>query len=479
MSSIIQRPIFNGDNGPITFFLETVSVQNRRIVRGLIKQHGGEVVNEPLKADILIAEGDSRAVSDFIEAWGVDKIILDTSWIHRCLEMGKILDRRHSWGGLMKSHRSSIDGVSDLLEENYQDRQQRLSHLEKAVGEKRPADNSSGVIDPQAYSHKTSSSPNLSLPPPKKRKLEENVETSVVHNASTPSRRTQTPSPPAQIYQTPSSMFTPNYSQSTQNLLAALGQQVLSSPHLIPFVGSALQHIFTEQSNNSPDLIAAQLMDIAQVISISGSSQQPSQMPRSTMSPIRSPTPRTSNISSIKSEDEAEPSLSNSNYHQKGSSTPFSDDGIQRAYRTLPPKKPPTKKDSTPPVTQRTGFFSNLDGASSKFFIDLNIKNRRDLINNVKKNGGVIVSSTSESDYVVLKRSQSQTAVATVPLDKTAVSHEWLEECVRRNKLVPLEPFLIEIPPTPKRRRNQTSSSPQKKAISTEGEIYIGCPLIG
>lgn len=100
----------------VPIFLET-TVRDRAKLAGTIRRHCGELVVEPLKADILIAEGGSEDTRDFLEAWGKDKVILDTSWIYDCIKSQKFIGEDQSWGG----HRLDLKGLGGVDDQGERD----------------------------------------------------------------------------------------------------------------------------------------------------------------------------------------------------------------------------------------------------------------------------------------------------------------------------------------------------------------------
>lgn len=99
----MERPskpsIFTDSNGrSISFFLETSVRDKSKLVRA-VGQHNGLVVSELLEADILIADGGSKEIKDFLQAWGRDKVILDASWINKCIQARRYIGEGESWAG--------------------------------------------------------------------------------------------------------------------------------------------------------------------------------------------------------------------------------------------------------------------------------------------------------------------------------------------------------------------------------------------
>lgn len=123
-----KTPIFIDPNGrQVSFFFET-SVRDRSKLLREVKDRGGLIVYEALKADILIAEGSSKEVKDFLQAWGNDKVILDAVWIYKCIQAGRYIGEDESWAGC---DLRSVKLGSDANEEQREDEDQ---------GEEQPQD---------------------------------------------------------------------------------------------------------------------------------------------------------------------------------------------------------------------------------------------------------------------------------------------------------------------------------------------------
>lgn len=274
--------------------------------------------------------------------------------------------------------------------------------------QKRPVAKSKAASNYRTHPSK-SLSPTIKIsdspPPPKKRRINalSNDSPQSADAASYPFPISQTSSFPSPNRNYRASPYPPSSSstlpQSTQDIYTAVGHQVLSSPDLARFIGPVISQLFSQAPVGDPETVATQLRDLAEVISASNPpSQQYSQMPPYTQQPpsyIDSSTSRSDttapNPLSPRSENDVESTLLTSGNPLRGVSlSSFSDnDGTQRTMVTRQRSKLPKKKNESekaPPFVQQQcqGFFSDSNGKPSKFYVDMDLKNRRELVNIVR-----------------------------------------------------------------------------------------------
>lgn len=276
----------------------------------------------------------------------------------------------------------------------------------------------------QAHHYQTSHSPKIKIsdspPPTKKRRLGEPSNSTFSEAPYDPNvLQTSQQGAPTQASPYTAGPSTSALPQLTQEVLGLLSSPLLN---LLPI---HIQHFLAQQgvSNSEP---RTQLGNIGST-SIPGPSiqQQQRQTPLSTQSDgINSFTSRSDTTAptpaSPKHEYEEESMATVQKYPRRTgslSSMPSPNDETRRTSGTGPVSQRSTEK--APAAQLNKGFFF-LDGAPSDFYIDMSVKNRKELINIVKvclfpllfvfpgpeylfqKNDGKIVNVMSDADFVVL-----------------------------------------------------------------------------
>ncbi|KAI5121282.1 hypothetical protein M0805_002326 [Coniferiporia weirii] len=159
------------------------------------------------------------------------------------------------------------------------------------------------------------------------------------------------------------------------------------------------------------------------------------------------------------------------------SQSPSASSGRRREKKRSPSTEPVrsrVKKDKAAPV----GIFTARNGSPMKFFLQVQIRNRIDLVHQVKKNGGQITFEPMDADYIILtphataRKVTEQWMNVVEDLKRTALRPGFIEACLEENAIVEEEDFRLEKPaklPKPakpaKKRTSAKVKPPQKDTV--------------
>jgi len=251
-----------------------------------------------------------------------------------------------------------------------------------------------------------------SFPSPSKRRKFPNLEEPIAPLPSPPPG----PLPPQPQFTTdPLALTYPSSSQPNALAQSALLASMLSQPGTRQWDMMNLLPLLALGQLNNPQLLAAQLHEAADRLG---------QMPASSPTQAVPSTPLASQSSPVGTSAPPEESITVFNRKRK------SREG---------------EHDPAPSPEYKEGIFTQ-EGKSMTFYIMLDISQRKQVLQLVRKHGGKIVMKMDEADHIILnnRSSQFQKIYELVPIGKIALSHGWLDKCDQEGALVPKAPYILD-----------------------------------
>ncbi|KAF8530962.1 hypothetical protein JB92DRAFT_2854436 [Gautieria morchelliformis] len=463
-----QAPVFTGESGqPWRFFVEATAVRGRpTLIRKLFK-NGGSVVNSAREADILLAEHNTKEALELLEAWCGDKVLLSTRWAARCLEERTFLGSDRGWAGCELTREVLLKGIvsSDTASEDEEEEEPRkpkrphrtLPSSQSSTPSKSSTLSKQPLSEPGPSRSRTSNtaSPTHSRKRPssnsEQKQTPPKLRNSISQSPATPSLTMPvdiapqtSPSQTALQQQQAlvATMFNSLIQVSQQppnpDLFSSLGQ-FTNFPQITPLLASSLQQYFTQQLPATAHALHAQHPEVAGHVDASSSTQESSTRP----TPEDVDTDVVSDAASVRSE-EGEVELSVSHRRaakERATNGSSSDHEIQTAIRSNPPRSNNNKP------RKKSGIFVDGQGNPLRFYIMVDLKNRKDLVKIVRTHNGTIVSQMNDADYIILnnRSNQFQKTLELLPIRSIALSPTWLEECEKMGTLAELGSHVIDI----------------------------------
>ncbi|KDR84926.1 hypothetical protein GALMADRAFT_233396 [Galerina marginata CBS 339.88] len=404
-SQTSQTSIFLGKDGsPLIVFIEASSVEHRpKIVRRL-KDYGAKLTSDPLDAQIILVMPATDAGMSFVRDWGSveGKVILDCSWPKICVDAGRALLEDDHWAACRLQHEGDA-GPNPLPTP-------RNTPVEFHRSRSLLPD--SGIYASSSSQSQTPKEKALPPPPP-----------STSSTDTMPITPTDAIPQSTQPYPAPSSLMQPFASQYTMQMPAMYNpmmtpQMMMMDPGQMQMM--AMAH-FMAQSNNEAFKTAFQ-----DALNSKIGSHMPSALynPLDQPSPVQEqalPFPRIPSTSS-EGNSKKKRSRSTSPSNRGRSLSILSDSlpprsskdkkGKRRAISSSKRRKiSPSPFRGTVGSSQKTEpignssqkkVFTTKSGREFSFFVQIDLKNRFNVVDAIKKNGGRIEKDAVNADYMVL-----------------------------------------------------------------------------
>ncbi|TEB35199.1 hypothetical protein FA13DRAFT_1788779 [Coprinellus micaceus] len=136
---------------------------------------------------------------------------------------------------------------------------------------------------------------------------------------------------------------------------------------------------------------------------------------------------------------------------------------------SVPPVSPAKSSvfSPTPP-----GALFMKDNDPIKFYVQADYFQRKDLVKNIKRNGGAIASHVKEADYAILyakavNRKEYQSSLTSAMADSIpAIEGRFVDDCITRNKVLDYKSYVF----APASKRKRTTSAPRDDTDSSESD---------
>ncbi|OBZ79371.1 hypothetical protein A0H81_01035 [Grifola frondosa] len=125
---------------------------------------------------------------------------------------------------------------------------------------------------------------------------------------------------------------------------------------------------------------------------------------------------------------------------------------------------------SGPSAREQKGLFTNKAGEPLHFVVQVDIRNRKTIVDGIKKNGGKIISEISQADYVILtqsSRSFKDLLKQTENAERPAVQAQFVYDCIEKQTLLDEREYLFQ-DTLPKKKRGRPSGQTPVKSQKME-----------
>ncbi|KAF8202872.1 hypothetical protein BJ912DRAFT_1101632 [Pholiota molesta] len=475
----------NSDGSPLQIFAEAGHIQNRPQLVRRLKKFGAAISIDPRDAQVILVNPESTQGRLFVRNWGhdTDKVVLDSAWAKKCFEAQKALLEDDEYGGyLLMDDGRPLEGDENEESEDEIKQSELSPYLPCTLRSPLPTPRAT-PIEPVQSRLKAEQRPSpIPLNPPSAR---------VSPHLPIPGPSI-TPEAPA---------ATPTFNGMDMAAMAQFMQQFAAPPPptQLPLMmqhQAAMLQMFpfaNPQQNMQNDPFWQAVRDTMMNKGLYPSQTQPppSQLPHNiysqplATSPVQQqvlpfpPVPAagepldyyaesSSHRSSAKSKEKRR-AMSPSAKRRKTSSGSF-----QEASSRLKPAK--TNGSTMGPPADRK-LFTTRSGRELAFFVQVGGHNRFQLVQDIKKNGGTIVSNIADADYVILYQVhgyrtdkmhesflyQAQSA------DLPAVPARFVIDCMAQRTLLDPTPYLFE-PGKHKRKRGLAARSISPMSPESEDE---------
>ncbi|KAL5535408.1 hypothetical protein ACEPAF_3502 [Sanghuangporus sanghuang] len=496
-------PIFVESNG--------IRDNRPKLIRTL-RNYGANICVDVSLARIIVVEPHTSEGRQFVRDWGMDpgKVILEVAWIHRCLEAGRALLENEAWGGCGNLDGTPLenepenDGDQGLFTHSrafgLNGEQSSQPHTRIDLGpSSRRRSSLLPTPHPAATDHNAPSSVS---------QFSQDIASSSFHRSPTPpppSVQTQVPLPFNTQHQVPQQFSqnalpnVPNMPNMTPNMLASYGQLVPQPQFNINGMNPQMmnpQMLQAFMSNPEMLMNAMTAMMMMQGMTGNGPFMPPGwqgQAPQSymqlpsqvypTMQPVQ-PQP----LDSVPSEKinrslSPLPTFTTVNDSESDSSSPPTQSILRQRARkrhressNLTYPKPPNRSRSPsdchskkrnkkrPSLStehtasqglplernqaQPIGIFTHRDGKPMTFFVQVQMRNRQNIIKQIKINGGKIEADPPKADFILLDTRPGKDRdlwMKTVrDSGRFALGPGFIEACVNSKGLVEEDGFIIE-----------------------------------
>ncbi|EMD42123.1 hypothetical protein CERSUDRAFT_110666 [Gelatoporia subvermispora B] len=472
---------------PFQVFVEASGITFRPKLIRLLRNGGAAICLSPNHAHIILVDPVSDEGQKFIADWAAvpEKIVLDAIWVRRSAERGRVYLADEGWGGfLLSSANAAAPGVTNGV-----GHQSPLPTPRQTPFEAGPSVNGSVLSNFRAYTQQSASGESIS-----------SVQRTLTTGSTQPHIAVNT----GQTIVVPQG-FTPADQAVSQSaippevlaLLQDLGRQMTASTqnqgsqyplHLSqPFVhgqfvpdanivpSSYMVQNRMSNASNVPSSVSAESRDV------SHSSVTPGDNRRSYTPPMDSFTSHKRNRSDIETS-------AHSRQKGKGRESPEPRPAkIGRRYSVSSERATP--EFTTPPSFQRrpSAYTSqggnNLfveDGRALNFVVQIDTRNRKEIIQTVKAGGGKIIADIDKADYVVLNpnsHSFRQLLERAENFQKHAVNAQFVFDCAEEQTLVEPDGYgfggHVSKPKANRGRPSSSISSPSGKSKKSMTEADI------
>ncbi|KZT30653.1 hypothetical protein NEOLEDRAFT_1144236 [Neolentinus lepideus HHB14362 ss-1] len=527
--------IFSLSGQPICVFVEASGVQSRpKLIRSL-RNAGATICHTPGDAQVILVDSSTLEGVQFVREWNSDpgKVVLESTWAGKCVRAGRLLWAADNWGGCA----CILSGDGQTVVQNSADEEAK-SHLPTpSPTPTRPDPQPSSahpVLPPQSQPLLSSSSMhfgNGAAAFPSNR-ASSSTSSQGIQSSAIPLQYPQFGTPP------PTSMI---QSQMTQPLSAQL-QLTPQMATLLPPMPQIPQHMLPELLNNflrMAYMLPPQYQQTYQGMQPGQVPQTPYTVPEQPQSqplvqqqpysPTRtsaiSPPPPTApppvvssstaqraraspfsknHPSSLKRKAPLKsPSLYSPSPSSSSRATPAGSKGKERAYSSAESDKE-EDEDETPNSSQmaHTGsspsdsaprrtilapreeghIFETDAGDALLFHVQVDLKNRMQVVQAIKKNSGKVTSDIETADYIILyTRSKTFNALydSTEANGKLPIQPSFVMDCVEEKALLDHNHYILEHPdPKRKRKKAKTAKTKSKSKRNSVTQNKIPTPKV-
>ncbi|KAF8605047.1 hypothetical protein BDV93DRAFT_543631 [Ceratobasidium sp. AG-I] len=450
-----MAPIFKTPSGlPLAIYLEPSS-SNRAASLRSIRANGGGICLSDSGADVVLIDADSpngrllarRMCTDS------DSVVLFHEWINACVDAGKLLNAEFNWGSLRiqdpvlvdESLYGDVDEGPAQAQSSVKKEEQSSNHTASSWAPNKldlvaSSDHSSSFVSGGAHA---TTSPDRSFNdgeiPQLSRSLSRQDSEYSQPDEPTPEKKSSSfPSP-------------------TVNVLPPFGQPP-ADPRLAElFLSACNEWEALKQTAGSTSPTRTGLLE-----PVSTSDNKPHQRGSSIDPPDRvyEPLARRPRPSHEHASDSAE---------RGPKRRKLSDHGLQK-QKGLRSKGPPLVsvpgtgpedrlKTSTPDAADVSGSSSTLNpvqkvfqflGAALQFWLQVDLPDRGGVVRLIKKHGGRLAATMEAASYVIVSKAAPQYVEIVVDAeaaDRVAVPVAWIHECIKTNKLAPVDDYAVGPPP--------------------------------
>ncbi|KAI0961659.1 hypothetical protein AcV7_000704 [Taiwanofungus camphoratus] len=495
---------------PLHIFVEASSIMYRpKLIRSL--RGGGAVISHsPADAQIILVDPTTEAGMKFVDDWGLEqeKVVLDSIWARRSIEKGRPLLVSEGWGGL----RVMKDGQNLGANSSVDIEQSPLPTPRQTPPEAGPSSqsNTNGSTQLSLQQHRSdivaptsslySQDPHVnSVPVPQAFGISttEAQQPQVSQHGTTPGlllprslvetstqATTQATAPlavPINLVATILDVMrhrglNPANMQAFSGQIPSQAQLEVLQGHLmsqsLPQLGSFTQTLFNlpsmsqEEPSSSlaaPDFTSGSAFNVDASFRTSATPSDrmtslapaPQVLPPSLKRKTPSQTPPSSASSRLKGKERA--------------TTP--QHPLKYARASSSPDRCPPSERRVHITAQNSGEVFKTDlGEAMTFVVQVDIRNRKDIVQAIKKNGGRIISEISQADIVVLSQSSKSfpdLLVQTENASKIAVQASFVTDCIEEGALLDEHTYSFEGVALKRRRGRHSTPSPKKKDSAT------------
>ncbi|KAJ4002376.1 hypothetical protein F5050DRAFT_11320 [Lentinula boryana] len=423
--------IFVDSSGlPLRIFVE--NQLNEPDLKNQLKSHGARITRTIQSAQFIITDWRSFCNSHYEER--LEGKILDYSWIERCIGARRLLLEGDNWGGCA------------MINPEFSVAQANIEQHDQAYAD-------SQYLPPRLM--RRSNPRPVSLGNPDLAALQSFATSSVVpltpssHSSSTPTSSRGNDTEPAFITRSqqdgPQPQSQPPQIIPTSNSMVSSWMQAMM-PQPVP----ANPYLFQQMLSN-PDILRAQLHFLA--LCQAQQLQQPYPIP--TYPTNTAFAPSSSASSSSKAEDSMISNDSPSSHvsSRKPSREPSRNgEDAQTSYSSKSP--PRTLSEPHIPIFTR-------NGRRLVFFVQIDLSQRHELVNQIKKNGGTITNARESADYAILSSKSKiysdlfrEVAASNTP----AVSSSFVHDCIEERTILAHDPKYLLNAPTSRKAGRPTSN---------------------
>ncbi|TFY80773.1 hypothetical protein EWM64_g3245 [Hericium alpestre] len=497
----------DSNHQPLNVFVDASGVQRRpKLIRAL--RNSGAKVCLIGEARILLVDPESTSGKNYIRDWANDanKVVLTASWVQKCLDKGRALLDADNWGGCVAE-----DDGQPIMSDGDQDEE-----AEEAEAEPEP--------EPEDFSRGTSHQAEVNYTPTASGS---NIASQVPIQLQGPSFTQNAPPQQLQMQQQQlQQQLMPHANMNMMSMLPYYYPNFMQYPtqNALPVLTTLVETAIAVSRHNNLDttLLQAALTSLPMYQSQAPQTPQtPTQQPGGQQAgqnfyPAASEHPLNGGADLAQSPDRASPITheepiprpSKRKSHPSTGSGPQSSQSAKtklrkaaaspmaatssrprpsqaaatsfRSQAAATPSRPPSVHFLTQPPSSQgrhrersSGVFAN---PPQPFFVQIDIRNRRDIVQAVKRNGGTLSFEIPQSHYAVLNpRSTTFKDLASdarrfqVPIVQPA----FVDACVAHGELLDPEPYMLEAPAPPKKQTKKKARHSPSPPIDSFRESQV------
>ncbi|KAK7694744.1 hypothetical protein QCA50_001932 [Cerrena zonata] len=429
--STSQPPVFVDENGHALHIFIQVELEGRpRLIRS-IRAAGATISSNPENARIFLVDPESTEGQHVIADWGSagGHAVLHLDWVRECLDRGFAMLARDNWGG----HRlfgedgpPANDEVTNATQKSPlpTPRQTPVSNT-PPIGSIHPP-LIQGIPIPQSTPFQFGTNGNIPMSQPSTPMVPQ-----FIPNAFPPVNPQVNIQVPANLAQTVMDMI-------SRNMM----------PNMVPQVPQQFPLGFPSNHNYFP----------------------PPPLPQQFADPVRS---RSASYTTADYPDSR--AITPSQSLPVNGSQPT--DTVERARKRVrysePSRSASVASDRAgKKKSRRARLFTDAHGEALGFVVQVDLRNRMEVVQNIKSHGGAIRADIQDADYVVLAH-QSTTFmnlyVTANALNKPSVQPAFIHDCVDQGKILDPDLYAFEtVPQKPKRGRPALHANPPVKTPKKE-----------